>query len=90
MAGDHQAKGALAVRHPNVETPAPTHAVLTPDEAEEAITLGLADAPKTELGRLLIAARREFFAREGRFLNRDELEREVAERRGGAFAGGED
>jgi hypothetical protein len=48
----------------------------------EEIYLGLGRAPKTELGRLLLAARREFFAREGRFLDRDEIEREVRERRG--------
>ncbi len=38
------------------------------DEAEEAISLGLSDSPQTEFDRLLVAARREFFAAEGRFL----------------------
>lgn len=56
------------------------------DEIEEAITLGLGRSPQTELERLIVAARREFFAAEGRFLNQDELAREVAERRGGSIA----
>lgn len=58
-------------------------------EAEEAINLRLTGSPRTELGRLLLAARREFVAVEGRFLDRDELDRELAERRGGASADGE-
>lgn len=69
--------------HANVETPAANHAVMTPEEAEEAITLGMRGEPPNELVRLLIAARREFFAANGRFLDDDELEREIAERRGG-------
>ena len=56
------------------------------DEIEEAITLGRNGSPQTEFDRLLIAARREFFAAEGRFPSRDELAREVAERRGGPAA----
>lgn len=40
--------------------------------------------PQSELGRLAIAARREYLAGGGRLLNRDEIQREVAERRGGA------
>lgn len=39
--------------------------------------------PRTELGRLAIAARREYLAAGGRLLNRDEIECEVAERQGG-------
>ena len=42
----------------------------------EEISLGLGRSPKTELVQRLLAARREFFAREGRFLDRDEIERE--------------
>jgi hypothetical protein len=59
-------------------------------EAEDAINLGESEPPPTELDRLLLAARREFFAAEGRFLNRDELARELAERRGGSAAVGEE
>jgi hypothetical protein len=54
---------------------------ITSNDPEE-IYLGLGRSPKTELGQLLLAARREFFAREGRFLDRDEIERELHERRG--------
>lgn len=39
--------------------------------------------PRTELGRLAIAARREYFAAGGRPLSPEEIEQEVAERRGG-------
>ena len=39
--------------------------------------------PRTELGRLALAARREYLAAGGRLLSREEIEREVAERRGG-------
>jgi hypothetical protein len=59
-------------------------------EAEEVSALGPAGSPQTELGRLLLAARREFVAAEGRFLDRDELDCELAERRGGASAVGEE
>ncbi len=37
----------------------------------------------TELGLLAVAARRDYFAAGGHPLTRDEIEREVAERRGG-------
>jgi hypothetical protein len=79
------------VRHIQPNEPAPTdggHSSAM-DEAEMAIDLGQDGSPRTELGRLLLAARREFVAAEGRFLNRDELDRELAERRGGASADGE-
>lgn len=46
-------------------------------------TADLGCEPKTELGRFALAARREFLAANGRFLTREELEREIAERRGG-------
>jgi hypothetical protein len=59
-----------------------TNTQYTKTEDPEEIYLGLGRSPNTELGRLLIAARREFFAREGRFLDRDEINREVHERRG--------
>ncbi len=39
--------------------------------------------PRTELGRLALAARREYFAAGGRPLSPEEIEQEVAERRGG-------
>lgn len=44
---------------------------------------GLERVRHTEFGRLLIAARREFLEAEGQFLSREELEQEIAERRGG-------
>jgi hypothetical protein len=53
-------------------------------EPVESVDPGLGRPPRTELGRLLLAARREFLESEGRFLDRDEFERELAERRGGA------
>lgn len=61
---------------------APTEAK-TPDEVELEITLGL--DPSTELRRRLIAARREFSAKNGRLLTPDEIAREVAQRRAGVF-----
>lgn len=45
---------------------------------------GFGYEPRTELGRLILAARREFLAANGRFLTREELEQELAERRGGS------
>lgn len=51
-------------------------------ESDEATGVWTGAPPDTELGRLLLAARREFFAAEGRFLNREELALELAERRG--------
>ena len=48
---------------------------------DDGVDLGY--VPRTELGRLALAARREFLAANGRFLTRVELEREIAERRGG-------
>lgn len=77
------------MRHIKTHEPAPIGGGPAMDEAEEAIDLGQDGAPRTELGRLLLAARREFAAAEGRFLDRDELDRELAERRGGASADGE-
>lgn len=59
------------------------------NEAEEAIDLEQADSPRMELGGLLLAARREFVGAEGRFLDRGELARELAERRGGVSVDGE-
>ena len=59
-------------------------------EIEEAIDLGLGSVPLTEFDRLLLAARREYFAAEGRFLDRDELDRELAARRGGASLANEE
>lgn len=46
---------------------------------------GFGFEPRTELGRLILAARREFLAANGRFLAREELERELAERRGAPY-----
>lgn len=39
--------------------------------------------PLTELGRLALAARRDYFASGGHPLSRDEIGHEIAERRGG-------
>ncbi len=50
-------------------------------EPEDPADIGY--TPRTEFGRLALAAGREFFARHGRFLSMEEIEREVAERRGG-------
>ena len=72
------------MRHIKTHEPAPIGGGPAMNEAEEAIDLGRPGSPRTELGRLLMAARREFVAVEGRFLNRIELDRELAERRGGA------
>lgn len=46
---------------------------------------GFGYEPRTEFERLVLAARREFLAANGRFLTREELEQELAERRGGAY-----
>lgn len=59
-------------------------------DLEEAIDLGLGRLPLTEFDRLLLAARREYLAAEGRFLDRDELDRELAGRRGGASLANEE
>ena len=56
---------------------------LPPRDFEAEATVGLEQIRHTEVGRLLIAARREFLEAEGHFLSREELEREIAERRGG-------
>ena len=79
------------MRHIKINEPAPIGEGHAPamGEAEEAIDLGQDGSPRTELGRLLLAARREFVVAEGQFLNRDELDRELAERRGGVSADGE-
>ena len=58
-------------------------AAMTPAELEAAAAEGLDRVRDTELGRLLIAARAEFLREEGRFLTREELEQEIAERKGG-------
>ena len=50
---------------------------LAPDAAD------LDYVPRTELGRLAIAACREYIASGGRLLSPEEIEREVAERRDG-------
>jgi hypothetical protein len=70
------------VRHPKVQEPAPTGARPAIDEFEEAIAFDSDDAPMTDLARLLLAARREFLAAEGQFLDGHEFDRELAERRG--------
>ena len=77
------------MRHIKTHEPAPIGEGSAMDKAEQTIDLGQDGSPRTELGRLLLAARREFVAAEGRFLNRDALDRELAERRGGASADGE-
>lgn len=55
-------------------------------ESDEATGVWAGPPPDTELGQLLLAARREYFAAEGRFLNREELAQELAERRGVSVA----
>lgn len=55
------------------------------DDAQGADTATLDYVPRTELGQLALAARREYIAAGGSFLSRDEIEREVAERRGGTY-----
>lgn len=45
---------------------------------------GFGCEPRSELGRMILAARREFLAANGRFLTQKELEQELAERRGGS------
>lgn len=58
----------------------------TSDEDEAARIEKLIDlnyTPRTELGRLALAARREYFESGGRPLSLEEISREVAELRGG-------
>lgn len=64
-------------------TAEPNTTIVAPGNVEDEAARGLEDVCHTELGRLLIAARREFLEAEGRFLTSEELEREIAERRGG-------
>ena len=71
-------EGNTSLNHTRTDRPGPTDE----DEVAAAIELGREGMTKTELGRLVIAARREFLLAERRFLDRDELEREMAERRG--------
>ncbi len=55
-------------------------------EEDDATGSDLADIeyePRTELGRLALAARREYFAAGGKPLTREEINAEVASRRGG-------
>ncbi len=54
-----------------------------PTDLDAEAARGLEEVRHTELGKLLIAARREFLEAEGHFLTLEELEREIAERRGG-------
>ena len=61
-------------------------------EHEEAITSALAGAGRVDdfemspLGRRLMEIRKKFIAEGGKLLTPDELEREIAERRGGVYA----
>jgi hypothetical protein len=64
--------------------PEPAQIPLLNNGDEAAIDVGSSNARRTELGRLLVAARREYLAAEGHFLDRRELARELRERRGGA------
>lgn len=57
----------------------------TPEDLAAAAEVGFDRVPRTPLGRSLMAARREFLAANGRFLTDEELEREIAERRGGVY-----
>lgn len=62
-------------------TPAPAQQDREDVDLEYQLDLG--EASNTEFGRLIIAARREYFAAGGHVLSDEELEREIAERRGG-------
>lgn len=53
------------------------------DDAEAVDPAGFGFVPRTELGRLALAARRAYHASEQPWLTREEINREVAERRGG-------
>ena len=61
-------------------------------EHEEAITSALAVAGRVDdfemspLGRRLMEIRKKFIAEGGKLLTPEELEREIAERRGGVYA----
>ena len=58
----------------------------TPEaRAAAAAAVGFDRVPHTPLGRKLLAARLEFLRTNGRFLTDEELEREIAERRGGVY-----
>jgi hypothetical protein len=57
--------------------------VSQPTTTDEEDCEGLEHVVRTELGRLALAARREYLAAGGRLLDWDDLEREVRERRGG-------
>jgi hypothetical protein len=68
----------------NNKAPTQKHAADQDLELQRMIELADFDyVPRTELGRMAIAARREYFAAGGRPLGPEEIEREVAERRGG-------
>jgi len=69
-------------------TPAPTQH--DHEDVDPEYQLDLGEASNTEFGRLAIAARREYFARGGRFLNDEEYARELAERRGGTHLLGDE
>jgi hypothetical protein len=62
----------------------------TNTEAEERVDPGFGRPPRTELGWLVLAARRAYLEREGRLLTRDELERELAELKGEVASDDED
>lgn len=51
--------------------------------ADRADMIDIGYDPRTDLGRLALAARREYFAAGGKPLSRDEINEEVARRRGG-------
>lgn len=55
------------------------------DPIDDAVDLDY--TPRTELGRLALAARREYLASGGLLLSADEIAQEVAERRGGTHRG---
>jgi hypothetical protein len=55
-----------------------------PDDLAVAREVGFDRVPRTELGRALLEARRQILASGQGFLSWEELEREIAERRGGA------
>jgi hypothetical protein len=65
----------------------PTTITTNPETALENASDEAADldyVPRTELGRLAMAARREYLASGGELLSREEIAREVTDRRGGA------
>ncbi len=69
------------MKNSSTQTSAPANRKRRDSDVDSLAELGY--APSTDLERLAVAARREYFAAGGRPLSREEIEAEVAERRGG-------